>query len=138
MLVLESVLLYGCETWLVTNELRRKIQTFINRCLRYRLKIWWPRTISYRELGQLSGQTDVNMEIRKRKFSRIGHRLRKDSEQPSKVTLQWNPQRNRGRGRPRNSWRRSTLREAGRSWSELRYLAADQDKWKKLVDDLCS
>jgi hypothetical protein len=31
----ESVLLYGSETWLITTELRRKIQTFINRCLRY-------------------------------------------------------------------------------------------------------
>jgi hypothetical protein len=78
------------------------------------------------------------MEIRKFKFGWIGHTLRKDGEQRSEVTLQWNPQENRGRGRPRNSWRRSTLREAGRSWSELRYLAADQDKWKKLVDDLCS
>jgi hypothetical protein len=33
--------------------------------------------------------------------------------------------------RPRNNWRRSTLREAGRSWSGLRYLVADRDKWKK-------
>jgi hypothetical protein len=31
----KSVLLYGCETWLVTSEIRRKIQTFVNRCLRY-------------------------------------------------------------------------------------------------------
>jgi hypothetical protein len=46
----KSVLLYGCETWLVTNELRRKILTFIDRCLRYMLRIWWPRTISNREL----------------------------------------------------------------------------------------
>jgi hypothetical protein len=45
-----------------------------------------------------------------------------------------NPQGNRGRGRQRNSWRRSTLREAGRSWSELRYLVVDWEKWKKLVD----
>jgi hypothetical protein len=63
--------------------------------------------------------------------------LRRDDEQPSKVVLQWNPQGDRGRGRPTNSWRRSTLREVG-SWSELRYLAADQDTWEKLVDDLCS
>jgi hypothetical protein len=27
----KSVLLYGCETWLVTSEIRRKIQTFVNR-----------------------------------------------------------------------------------------------------------
>ena len=36
----KSVLLYGCETWLVTNEIQRKIQSFVNRCLRYILRIW--------------------------------------------------------------------------------------------------
>ena len=35
----KSVLLYGCETWLVTKEIQRKIQTFVNRCLRYILRI---------------------------------------------------------------------------------------------------
>ena len=30
----KSVLLYGCETWLVTKGIQRKIQTFVNRCLR--------------------------------------------------------------------------------------------------------
>ena len=36
----KSVLLYGCETWLVTNKIQRKIQTFVNKCLRYILRIW--------------------------------------------------------------------------------------------------
>jgi len=31
----KSVLLYGCETWLVTKGIQRKIQTFVNRCLRH-------------------------------------------------------------------------------------------------------
>ena len=31
----KSVLLYGCETWFVTKEIQCKIQTFLNRCLRY-------------------------------------------------------------------------------------------------------
>jgi hypothetical protein len=39
----KSVLWYGCETWLVTSEIRRKIQTSVNRCLRYILRIWWPK-----------------------------------------------------------------------------------------------
>jgi hypothetical protein len=64
----KSVLLYGCEAWLIANKLITKIQTFINRCLRYILRIWWPRTISNRKLWQLSGQTEINMEIRKQKF----------------------------------------------------------------------
>jgi len=41
-------------------------------------------------------------------------------------------------GRPRNSWRRSVIKEAGRSWNELRFLATDRQKWKGLIDNLCS
>jgi len=50
----------------------------------------------------------------------------------------WNPQGNGKRGRPRNSWRRSVIKEAGRSWNELRFLAADRQKWKGLIENLCS
>ena len=64
----KSVLLYGCETWLVTNEIQRKIQTFVNRCLRYILRIWWPNIISNKDLWKATGQEDINLEIRKRKF----------------------------------------------------------------------
>jgi hypothetical protein len=49
------VLLYGCETWLVTGEILRKIQTFVNRRLRYILRIWWPRTISNKGLCKSNG-----------------------------------------------------------------------------------
>jgi hypothetical protein len=48
------------------------------------------------------------------------------------------PQGTRKRGRPKNSWRRSVIKEAGRSWNELRFLAADRKKWKELVDNLRS
>jgi hypothetical protein len=71
--LLNLCFLYGCETWLVTNELSRKTQTFVNRSLRYILKIWWPRTISNKELWQLPAQTDTNMEVTKRKLRWIGH-----------------------------------------------------------------
>jgi hypothetical protein len=27
------VLLYGCKTWFVTNNIRQKLQAFVNRCL---------------------------------------------------------------------------------------------------------
>jgi hypothetical protein len=43
------------------------------------------------------------MEIRIQRFRWIGHTLGKDDEHTSKVAVQWNPQRNRGRERPRNS-----------------------------------
>ena len=58
----KSVLLYGCETWLVTKEIQCKIQTFVNRCLRYRLRIWWPNIISNKDLWKVTGQEDINVE----------------------------------------------------------------------------
>jgi len=42
----------------------------------------------------------------------------------------WNHQGNRKRGRPKNSWRRSVIKGAARSWNELRFVAADRQKWK--------
>jgi hypothetical protein len=59
----KSVLSYGCETWLVTSEIRPKMQTFVNRCLRYILRIWWPNIISNKDLWRVTGQEDINLEI---------------------------------------------------------------------------
>jgi hypothetical protein len=81
----KSVLLYGCQTWLVTCEIQRKIQSFVNRCLRYIMKIWWPRVISNEKPREMTGQININKEIRKRKFGWIGH-----ESEPCKVALQWN------------------------------------------------
>jgi hypothetical protein len=42
-----------------------------------------------------------------KEFRWIGHTLRKEDGEIPKAALHWNPQGNRKRGRPRNSWRRS-------------------------------
>ena len=36
----KAVLLYGAETWILTKELKQKLQVFINKCLRSILRIW--------------------------------------------------------------------------------------------------
>ena len=107
----------------------------MNRRLRYILRIWWPNIISNKDLCKATGQEDINLEIRKRKFRWT---LRKEDGEIPKAAVRWNPQGNRKRGRPKNSWRRSVIKEAGRSWNELRFLAADRQKWKRLIDNLCS
>jgi hypothetical protein len=37
------------------------------------MKIWWPRVISNEKLWEMTGQININKEIRKRKFGCIGH-----------------------------------------------------------------
>jgi hypothetical protein len=102
------------------------------------LRIWWPNIISNKDLWKATGQEDIKLEIRKRKFRWTGHTLRKEYGEIPKSALLWNPQGSRNRGRPKKSWRRSVIKEAGRSWNELRFLEADRQKWKELVDHLCS
>jgi hypothetical protein len=66
--------------------------TFVNRCLIYILRIWWLNIISNKDLWKITGQEDINLEIKKRKFRWIGHTLRKEDGEIPKGALLWNPQ----------------------------------------------
>ena len=141
-----SVLLYGCETWLVTERIKSLIQVFVNRCLRRIFRIFWPNTISNQELWEKADMKNINLEIRKRKFGWIGHTLRRDPSEVCYKALVYNPQGSRRVGRPRNTWRRSTLDEINKQlpdrqitnvW-DLKNDAARRIRWRKLVDGLCS
>ena len=69
----KPVLLYGSETWRMTEKTVSKLQTFINRCLRRILQIYWPDTISNVTLWETTGQLPVKEQIKKRKWTWIGH-----------------------------------------------------------------
>jgi hypothetical protein len=59
--------------------------------------------ISNKDLWKATGQEDINLEIRKRKFRWISHTLRKEDGEIPKATLLWNPLVSRKKGRPKNS-----------------------------------
>jgi hypothetical protein len=69
----KAVLLYGCETWKVTNSITQKLQFFINRCLRRILNVRWPDVISNIMLWETTGETPVELQIKKQKRKWIGH-----------------------------------------------------------------
>ena len=73
----KSVLLYGSETWRMTEKTVSKLQTFINRCLCRILGIYWPATISNANLWETTGQAPVRQELTSRKWTWIGHTLRR-------------------------------------------------------------
>ena len=59
----KSVLLYGSETWRSTKLLIKKLQTFINKCLRRILNIRWPEVISNDELWGRTHQSRIEESI---------------------------------------------------------------------------
>ena len=137
----KSVLLYGSETWRVTKTSTHKLQTFTNRCLRNILNIRWPETISNEQLWATTNQTPMETEIKKRKWSWIGHTLRKPETNITRQALDWNPQGKRKVGRPKQTWRRSIEAETkstGMSWAELKRTSQNRVRWRSVVAALCS
>jgi hypothetical protein len=153
----KSVLLYGCETWLVTNEVKRKLQVFVNRCYRRILRIWWTGNPqdwpSNEKLLEKAGQQDINKEIQMRKYGWIGHTLRKKNAkenvtagtetQVCYTALGWNPQGKRRPGAPKATWRRTVMKECQldvrtEKLYKLGDRASNRVRWKTFCCNLSS
>lgn len=137
----KSTLLYGCETWNAATRDMQSVQVFVNKCLRKILQIYWPRTITNNQLWLETQQQPIQIEIRKRKWSWIGHTLRKQITDIARQAIDWNPQGSRRRGRPSHTWKRQIESEISHlhlSWNEVKRLALDRAHWNDLVAALCS
>ena len=137
----KAVLLYGAETWRTTTTTIKKVQVFINSCLRKILNIHWPDTISNSLLWERTNQLPAEEEIRKRRWKWIGHTLRKSSNCITRQALTWNPEGKRKRGRPKNTLRRiieADMKRMNYNWKELERIAQDRVGWRMLVSGLCS
>ncbi|CAH8650448.1 unnamed protein product [Schistosoma curassoni] len=137
----KAVLLYGAETWRTTTTTIKKVQVFINSCLRKILNIHWPDTISNSLLWERTNQLPAEEEIRKRRWKWIGHTLRKSSNCITRQALTWNPEGKRRRGRPKNTLRRiieADMKAMNYNWTELERIAQDRVGWRMLVSGLCS
>ena len=134
----KAVLLYGSETWKVTKITTSKLQVCVNRCLRRILNIHWPEVISNEELWRRA--EEISTQIKRRKWNWIGHTLRKGQDTIEREVMDWNPQGQRKRGIPKQTWRRSVHNEAlreGKSWNEVKHLARNRIRWQSFVDALC-
>ncbi|VDP54976.1 unnamed protein product [Schistosoma margrebowiei] len=63
----KAVLLCGAETWKTTTTTIKKVQVFINGCLRKILNILWPDTIRNGLLWERTNQVPAKEEISKRR-----------------------------------------------------------------------
>ena len=75
----ESVLLYACKTWKTTNQITRRLQIFVNKCLRRIMNIQWTDKITNEELWRITHQKSIENQIKRRKCNWIGHTLRKET-----------------------------------------------------------
>ena len=88
---IKAVLLYGSETWRTTQKTLKRIQTFINKCLRRILHLMWTDKVPNTTLWKTTKQLPIENEIKKRKWRWIGHTLRKPPESITRQAITWNP-----------------------------------------------
>ena len=74
-----SVLLYVCETWKTANQITRRLQIFVNKCLMRIMNVKRTDKITNEELWRISHQKSIANQIKRRKWNWIGHTLRKET-----------------------------------------------------------
>ena len=106
-LVVISIFLYACETWTLTAELEKKIQTTEMRCFRRLLGISYRDHVTNEKVGNRIRQAigpyeDLLTPVKKRQVRWYGHKTR--STGLAKMILQGTVQGGRRRGRQKKRW----------------------------------
>ena len=93
----ELVLLYGAETWTITQTMKKQLDGCYTRMLRVALNVSWKQHIPNIQLyGELP---PVSTKVQQRRMRLAGHCVRHDDEVANKLVL-WQPtdgHANRGR-----------------------------------------
>ena len=102
------VLLYSCETWTLTSELRRRLNSFSTMALRRILGYRWSDRKSNHDVLKEAGMRLVTCMIRERQLRLYGHVARLPESDPVHQILSCRDPRDRSRpvGRPHPSWLR--------------------------------
>ena len=141
-----GLLLYGSESWSLTQELRRRLQTFHNRCVRMmcRVTLWHMKEfrISQVELESRLGLKPLDACLAQRRLRWAGHVYRMDFERlPRKLLTSW-VDHPRPRGRPQFHFGHGLARDltnAGVDIATWHQAAANRTAWQQLTQrsDIC-
>jgi len=74
-----GLVLQTCPCIWASNQITRRLQTFINKCLRRIMNIKWTDKITNEELRRITKQKPIEIQIKRRKWNWIGHTLRKEA-----------------------------------------------------------
>ena len=131
----ESVLLYGSETWTITKAMKKKIDGCYTKMLRIIKGVSWRDHMTNLQLyGSLP---PVTTKIQQRRMRLAGHCARHKEEVASKLVL-WQPVDGKAkRGRKNMSYIDNLLEDFGvEQTGELRSCMLDKDKWRDRVSSL--
>lgn len=103
--ILQSVVLYGCETWQLTKALERRLLSLEMDFWRRAAGISRAERITNQRIREIMkvGQTIID-EVQRRQLVWYGHVERMNNGRIPKQILQWVPTERKKRGRPKATW----------------------------------
>jgi hypothetical protein len=135
-----AVLLYGCETWAITEDLMHRLRLYHRKCIRWMThftlyKQWRLRT-STKKLESKLGIHDIEYYYRQRIIRWMGELARMPEERLPKRMMTAYVEHPRKHGRPQqnlghtyeNVLKKSEINTSIRQWTQL---AQNQSEWKK-------
>ena len=128
----ESILLYGCESWTMTEAQEKSLNGTYTRMLRKALNVHWKSHMTNVQLyGSVPAVCD---KITSRRLQLAGHCYRHTELSSQKLVL-WEPTHGyRGRGRPKTTFVVTLKRDTGAAnVGELASLIGDRDMWRNHV-----
>ena len=94
-----SILLYGSETWTITEYHRKTLDSFATNCYRIMLKIKRIDKISNDEIYKRVNRKPLTTTIFKRQLEWVGHMLRRDTNEPIRKYALYQPPSQLGKAR---------------------------------------
>ena len=93
-----TILLYGCESWVVSGAMEKKINSFATSCYRIMLSIKRTDHVSNARVYEMTNSEPLIKTVHIRQLRFLGHILRMPEEEPSRRYALYQP--SHGRKRP--------------------------------------
>ena len=128
-----SIATYGCESWAMTKNDRKRVDAFEMWCYRRLLQTTWKdkRTNTW-ILEKIGTDLHLRSGIMMRKYRYFGHIVRRDGGIEKQI-LQGAVEGKRGKGRPSTSWTDDMKKLSEDGVYGASRLAADRDGWRTLL-----
>ena len=68
----KSELIYACETWKTSNRIKRRLQIYVNKCLKRIMNVKWTDKITNEKLWRITHQKLIENEKKKKEENGIG------------------------------------------------------------------
>ena len=130
-----TISIYACDTWTLTAELQRRLQSLEFRCFRKILGIYKDRITNEHVrktiIKHIGPYEDLLATVKRQKLKWYWHVTRSDGL--TKVMLQGTVEVRRRRGRPKKSWIDNIAEWTGKSFAETQAMAHNRQNWRDLM-----